>query len=97
MIPRIAVKTDLNGNYIWIVRDNKAQKARVKLAIGTDESNPLVPVTDGVSVGATVLTLRGVEPNEGQSVVMPGAVAAPASTPSVSVVPAPAAVTASSK
>ena len=72
-IPRVAVKTDLNGNYLWIVRDSKAQKARVKLALGADESNPLVPVTEGVAVGATVLTLRGVEPNEGQSVLMPGA------------------------
>ncbi len=85
-IPRVAVKTDLNGNYVWVVRDNKAQTVRVKLAIGADESNPLVPVTDGVAVGATVLTLRGVEPNEGQSVVMPGAspTAAPAAVTSAS-------------
>ncbi len=76
-IPRVAIKTDLNGNYVWIVRDSKAQKSRVKLAIGTDESNPLVPVTDGVEAGATVLTLRGVEPNEGQSVLMPGAAPTP--------------------
>ena len=85
-IPRVAVKTDINGNYIWIVQDNKAQKVRVKLAVGADEANPLVPVTDGVVVGATVLTLRGVEPNEGQAVLMPGAAAAP-----------PAAVTSASK
>ena len=85
-IPRVAVKTDVNGKYIWIVQDNTARKVRVKLAVGADESNPLVPVTDGVAVGATVLTLRGVEPNEGQSVMMPGAAAA-----------TPAAVTSASK
>lgn len=85
-IPRVSVKSDLNGNYVWIVRDGKAQKTRVKLAIGADESNPLVAVTDGVEAGATVLTLRGVEPNEGQSVLMPGAASA-----------APTAVTSASK
>ena len=83
-IPRVAVKTDVNGKYVWTVQDNKAQKVRVKLAVGADESNPLVPVTDGVALGATVLTLRGVEPNEGQSVTMPGAPTASASvTPAV--------------
>ena len=92
-IPRVAVKTDVNGKYIWIVQDNTARKVRVKLAVGADESNPLVPVTDGVAVGATVLTLRGVEPNEGQSVMMPGAAVAPtASAPAT-----PAAVTSASK
>lgn len=96
-IPRVAVKTDINGNYIWIVQDNKAQKVRVKLAVGADPSNPLVPVTDGVAVGATVLTLRGVEPNEGQSVLMPGASAAASAAPSSSVPATPAAVTSASK
>ena len=90
-IPRVAVKTDLNGKYVWIVQDNKAQKVRVKLVVGADESNPMVPVTDGVAVGATVLTLRGVEPNEGQSVSMPG------TAPTASVLVTPAAVTAASK
>ncbi len=90
-IPRVAVKTDVNGKYVWIVQDNKAQKVRVKLAVGADESNPLVPVTDGIAVGATVLTLRGVEPNEGQTVLMPGA------APSASAPATPAAVTSASK
>ena len=90
-IPRVAVKTDVNGKYVWIVQDSKAQKVRVKLAVGADESNPLVPVTDGVAVGATVLTLRGVEPNEGQSVLMPGA------APTASAPATPAAVTSASK
>ena len=91
-IPRVAVKTDVNGKYIWIVQDNTARKVRVKLAVGADESNPLVPVTDGVAVGATVLTLRGVEPNEGQSVLMPGAAVAPTAS-----APATPAVTSASK
>lgn len=90
-IPRVAVKTDLNGKYVWIVQDNKAQKVRVKLAVGADESNPLVPVTDGVAVGATVLTLRGVEPNEGQSVLMPG------TAPTATAPAMPAAATAAAK
>ena len=99
-IPRVAVKTDLNGNYIWIVRDNKAQKVRVTLAVGADQSNPIVPVTDGVAVGATVLTLRGVEPNEGQSVLMPGAAATSAASsaaPTATAPATPAAITAASK
>ena len=93
VIPRVAVKTDVNGKYVWIVQDNKAQKARVKLAVGADESNPLVPLTEGIAVGAVVLTLRGIEPNEGQSVLLPGAAAAPsASAPAT-----PATVTSVSK
>ena len=80
VIPRVAVKTDVNGKYVWIVQDNKAQKARVKLAVGADESNPLVPLTEGIAVGAVVLTLRGIEPNEGQSVLLPGAAAAPSAS-----------------
>ena len=78
-IPRVAVKTDLNGNYVWIVNDNKAQKVRVKLDASADAANAIVPISDGLVAGATVLTLRGAEPNEGQSVLMPGA--APATVP----------------
>lgn len=76
-VPRVAVKTDVNGNYVWVVQDSKAQRKRVKLKTGNDDSNPLVPVAEGLAAGVTVLTLRGAEPNEGQPVSMPGAVAAP--------------------
>jgi len=86
-IPRVAVKTDVNGNYVWVVQDGKAVKKRVKLAPGALDANPLLAVTEGLVAGANVLTLRGVEPNDGQSVTMPGAapvpvVAAPPATAS---------------
>ncbi len=81
-IPRVAVKTDVNGNYVWVVENNTAKTKRIKLAPTADTSNALVPIADGVGVGATVLTLRGAEPNEGQAVTMP-APAAAAVTPTV--------------
>lgn len=74
-IPRVALKTDVNGSYVWVVQDNKAIRKRVKIATNSDGANPLVPVTEGLVVGATVLTLRGVEPNDDQPVLMPGAAA----------------------
>lgn len=77
-IPRVAVKTDVNGSYVWVVQDGKAVKKRVKVMPGSDNANPLLPVAEGLVAGANVLTLRGVEPNEGQSVAMPGASPAPA-------------------
>lgn len=88
-IPRIALKTDVNGSYVWVVRDAKAAKVRVKIEANSDATNPLVPIADGLSAGATVLTLRGVEPNDGQSVSMPGAAAAPIA-PAVTMPPATA-------
>ncbi len=80
-IPRVALKTDVNGSYVWVVQNSKAVKIRVKIASKSDGSNPLVPIADGLLAGATVLTLRGVEPNDGQPVSMPGAVSAPAAAP----------------
>ena len=79
-IPRVALKTDVNGSYVWVIQDGKAARKRVKIAANSDESNPLVPIADGLVVGATVLTLRGVEPNDGQPVLMPGAAASVAPT-----------------
>lgn len=72
-VPRVAVKTDVNGSYLWVVADGKAQKKRIKLAPSADDNNPLVPVAEGLAAGAAVLTLRGTEPNEGQSVALPAA------------------------
>ena len=82
-IPRVALKTDVNGSYVWVVQDNKAIRKRVKIAANSDAANPLVPVTEGLVVGATVLTLRGVEPNDEQPVQMPGVapVLAPVAAP----------------
>ena len=72
-IPRAALKIDVNGSYVWVVQDGKAAKKRVKITPNSDQSNPLVPIAEGLVAGATVLTLRGVEPNDGQPVSMPGA------------------------
>lgn len=77
-VPRVAVKTDINGNYLWVVAEGKAQKRRIKLAPSADDNNPLIPVAEGLVAGAAVLTLRGTEPNEGQAVALPTALAAPA-------------------
>lgn len=76
-VPRVAVKTDVNGNYVWAVQDGKVRQKRVRIATNGDGANPLVAVTDGVSAGSMVLTLRGIEPSEGQLVAMPGATATP--------------------
>lgn len=90
-IPRVALKTDINGSYVWVVQDGKAAKKRVKIDANNDASNPLVPIIDGLVVGATVLTLRGVEPNDGQAVSMPGAQApVPATQAALPAIVAPA-------
>jgi membrane fusion protein, multidrug efflux system len=97
-IPRAALKTDVNGSYVWVVLDNKATRKRVKIAINSDEANPLAPISEGLAAGATVLTLRGVEPNEGQSVLMPGATPAAPAAPAKPATPAaPAAAASASK
>ena len=78
-IPRVALKTDVNGNYVWVIQDGKAARKRVTITANSDAANPLVPIAEGLVAGATVLTLRGVEPNDGQPVSMPGAAPATAS------------------
>ena len=88
-VPTVAVKTDVAGNYLWVVQDGKAKKLRVKLGATSGEN---VAVADGLAAGAKVLTLRGAEPNEGQAVTLPGATPATAATPVAP--PAPAAAVA---
>ena len=78
-IPRVALKTDVNGSYVWVVQDGKAARKRVTITANSDAANPLVPIAEGLVAGARVLTLRGVEPNDGQPVSMPGAAPATAS------------------
>lgn len=90
-VPRVSVKSDVNGNYLWAVVDGKAQKKRIKIAPGADDNNALVPIAEGVAAGVRVLTLRGTEPNEGQAVALPGgAVAEPAAGAVGATVPAAA-------
>ncbi len=81
-VPRVALKTDVNGSYLWVVQDGKAAKKRVKISPNSDEANPMVPIAEGLAAGATVLTLRGVEPNDGQRVTLPSAAPSLAAPPS---------------
>jgi len=90
-IPRIAVKTDVNGSYVWVVQDSKAVRKRVKLSPSSDETNALVPIAEGLAAGSTVLTLRGAEPNDGQPVTVPGAAAPAVAEGAASAAPAAAA------
>ncbi|MBL8309049.1 MAG: efflux RND transporter periplasmic adaptor subunit [Burkholderiales bacterium] len=83
-VPRIAMKTDVNGSYVWTVQDGKATQRRVKFAPSAGETNALVPVADGLAAGSTVLTLRGTEPVEGQKVALPGST--PPAAPTASTV-----------
>jgi RND family efflux transporter MFP subunit len=90
-IPRIAVKTDVNGSYVWVVQDSKAVRKRVKLSPSSDETNALVPIAEGLAAGSMVLTLRGAEPNDGQPVTVPGATASAVAGGAASAAPAAAA------
>ena len=93
-IPRVALKTDVNGSYVWVVQDGKVARKRVKITPDSDPSNPLVPIAEGLVVGTMVLTLRGVEPNDGQSLSLPGAAVAP---PAAALAGVPAAAASASK
>lgn len=77
-VPNVAVKSDVSGSYLWVVQDGKAKKARVKLGALSGDN---VAITEGLNAGAKVLTLRGAEPNEGQTVTLPSAAAPTAATP----------------
>jgi membrane fusion protein, multidrug efflux system len=87
-VPRVAVRSDGGGSYIWIVQDGKTARTRVKV-IDTDSSSELLAVESGLAANAQVLLLRGADPREGQVVTMPGATTPPAAA-------APPAVTAPS-
>jgi membrane fusion protein, multidrug efflux system len=94
-VPRVAVRSDGGGSYIWMVQDGKTARARVKV-VDTDSSSDLIAVESGLVANAQVLLLRGADPREGQVVSLPGAAApasstaAPAQT-TVPIAPAPAA------
>jgi membrane fusion protein, multidrug efflux system len=84
-VPRVAVRSDGGGSYIWAVQDGKTARLRVKV-VDTDSSSDLLAVDSGLAANAQVLLLRGADPREGQVVTMPGVVA-PA-TPAVPAAPA---------
>jgi membrane fusion protein, multidrug efflux system len=97
-LPRTAVRGDGNGNYVWIVKDGKTERTRVRVN-DPDSSSEQVAIESGVAVNTPVLLLRGADPREGQMVTMPGAAvaqpngSAPATT-STPTAPAAAPVTA---
>jgi membrane fusion protein, multidrug efflux system len=98
-VPRVSVRSDGGGSYIWTVQDGKTARTRVKI-IDTDSSSDQVAVESGLAVNTQVLLLRGADPREGQTVTLPGASTVPAAEKSappaaaapVSAPPAPAAV-----
>jgi membrane fusion protein, multidrug efflux system len=80
-VPRVAVRSDNSGSYVWITNSaGRVERARVKVIDG-DSGSDVVAIESGLTAGASVLTLRGVEPKEGQPVRLPGEVApTPAAT-----------------
>lgn len=70
-IPRAAVLSDQQGDYVFVVNaDNKAEQRRIKLGLG--QSTPdTAAVTDGLKAGDRVITegIQRVRPN---AVVAPG-------------------------
>ncbi|TAG49682.1 MAG: efflux RND transporter periplasmic adaptor subunit [Betaproteobacteria bacterium] len=78
-IPRVAVRSDGSGSYVWAVQDGKTVRVRVKV-VDLDSGGDQLSVESGIAAGADVLMLRGTEPREGQVVVMPGAKPAAPST-----------------
>jgi membrane fusion protein, multidrug efflux system len=79
-VPRVSVRSDGNGSYIWAVKDGKTARVRVKV-IDTDSSSEQVSIESGIAANTQVLLLRGAEPREGQVVSMPGAAPSAAPTP----------------
>ncbi|MGL4232758.1 MAG: efflux RND transporter periplasmic adaptor subunit [Casimicrobium sp.] len=88
-VPRVAVRSDGAGNYLWAVQDGKTARVRVKI-VDTDSSSEQVAIDSGLAANSQVLLLRGAEPREGQVVAMPGAAVPPAATTPAAVTPAPA-------
>jgi membrane fusion protein, multidrug efflux system len=86
-IPRIAVRGDGSGNYIWTVQDGKTARTRVKI-VDTDSSSEQVAVESGLAANTQVLLLRGADPREGQTVSLPGAAPTAPATAAPSAAPA---------
>ncbi len=91
-VPRVAVRSDGGGSYVWSVLDGRIARNRVKV-IDSDSASDRVAIASGLGKDATVLILRGSEPREGQAVAMPGttpAVAPPAAAKEAAPTSAPA-------
>jgi membrane fusion protein, multidrug efflux system len=96
-VPRVAVRSDGGGSYIWIVQDGKTARTRVKV-VDTDTSSDQVAIETGLSANAQVLLLRGADPREGQTVTTPSVTAPPAAAaPAVSPAAATPATTPATK
>lgn len=87
-LPRTAVRGDGNGNYVWVVKDGKTARARVKVN-DPDAGSEQVAVESGITVNTLVILLRGADPREGQAVTLPGSpVSTPAAAPAAQPLPA---------
>ena len=66
MIPGAALRSDANGDYVWIVRDGVAERRSVVL--GGPGDRPQVLITSGLSVGDTVVRTSEAPLTTGQSI-----------------------------
>jgi RND family efflux transporter MFP subunit len=79
-IPRVAVRSDGSGSYVWAIQNGKTARVRVKV-VDTDTSSDRVAVESGLVADAQILLLRGADPREGQMVSMPGSAPPAAAAP----------------
>lgn len=87
-VPRVAVRSDGSGSYVWAIQNGKTARVRVKI-VDTDSSSDRVAVESGLAADAQILLLRGADPREGQTVSLPGS-NPPAAVAPVNAVPAQA-------
>ncbi len=78
-VPRVAVRSDGGGHYVWAIQNDRTVRTRVKI-VDTDSSSELVAIESGLATNAQVLLLRGADPREGQIVTLPGTAVPPAAS-----------------
>ena len=63
VVPKAAVRTDADGTYVWVARDDTAQRRPVKTGAETGDQ---IEITAGVNAGEKVV-VRGAEKLAGDS------------------------------